>query len=359
MIAKNLYTVIYIAAALICVCISVYLSYWGYYSHLQELTFLFAALIGILLFGSDLLIRHMKIAQKSLVFPLLFFTLVAAFSGASNFNFLYTNFMQEDIAQRTVREQFDIFREDLTQTRRTLLSRPAYQQVSGSRAELQAELENLRDQLNDPLRPGCGERCRAHIRNIHEMLGGAPTDLAIPDPGAGEAVVNTWYENFSNAVLADFERRATRGSYTAIRAVVHQIDQLLVQYSDPDGALRAELAGRPAALIRGEGLQLISELRQYSVEIARQANAVVPADEPIQHRPITSDLDKIGEIPVSFKDGFVDRPNAGVTIVSLFVAVFVDLAPVLFALVLFNAKITSNNVRPGQRQRRSGGRVAT
>lgn len=357
MTGKNLYTVIYLMAAAICVSISVYLSYWGYYSHLKELTFLFAALIGILLFGSDLLIRQTRISQKSLVVPFLFFLLIAAFSGASNYNFLYTNFMQEDIAQRTVREQFDVFRDDLTQTRKALAEQPEVERVASRRNQLENELGNLSQQLDDPLRPGCGERCRSHIETIYQILGGPPTDLAIPAPDASETQVGIWFSNFQSAVEADFRSQVSAGRYGEIRSVINEIDSLLSEYSDPDAALSQELSGRSAALLRGDGLQVISEIRQESVDIQRQANSVLPATEPVSHEPITSDLDKIGEIPVSFHDGFVERPNFGVTVVSLFLAVFVDFAPILFALVLFSSHMTAGGQQPGARSRKS--RVAT
>jgi uncharacterized membrane protein len=359
MTGKNIYTLLYMLVALICVSISVYLSYWGYYSHLQGLTFLFAAVIGLLLFGSDLLIRQMKLARKSLFFPMLFFLLVAAFSGASNFNFLYTNFMQEDIAQRTVRDQFDIFREDLTSTKTALLGQRDVQDDRATRNLIETELTSLEEQLVDPLRPGCGERCREHVRNIYDLLGGAPTDLAIPSADASEAQVSRWYNNFASAVITNFEAQLTGSRYDQTRSLVQDIDGLLRQYRDPDAALREELDGRAAALLRGEGLEVISDIRQASVDIARRANAILPIDDAVEHRPIQSDLDKIGEIPVSFQDAFADRPNIGVSLVSLILAVFVDIVPILFALVIFNSDLHGNEPRSGQRPRRRVSRVAT
>jgi len=359
MTGRNLYTVLYVVVAGICVTISVYLSYWGYYSHLQNLTLLFAALIGLLLFGSDMLIRQTKIARRSLLFPFLFFLLVALFSGASNFNYLYTNFMQEDIAQRTVRDQFEVFREDITETRTALLSQSSVQRVLEQRNLLDTELQSLEDQLKDPLRPGCGERCRGHIETIYRLLGGAPTELAIPSPEASGSQVMRWFANFSEAVVGNFEAQLTGSQFDQSRTVIRTIDRLLGEYSNPDEALRSELAGRPAALLRGEGLNVISDLRQASIEVARQANAILPVEDAVSHRSIVSDLDKIGEIPVSFHDAFIERPNLGVSIVSLILAVFVDIVPVLFALVLFSTAMVGHDPNQANRHRRRSNRVAT
>jgi hypothetical protein len=59
----------------------------------------------------------------------------------------------------------------------------------------------------------------------------------------------------------------------------------------------------------------------------------------VQHTRIESDLDKIGEIPIALRDAFIERPNLGVTVISLLLAVFVDTIPVLFAVALARARV--------------------
>ena len=358
MTGRNIFTVFYVIVSLLCVSISTYLSYWGYLSHLQELTILFAAVIGVLLFACDLLIRQFRIAQKSLLVPFLFFILVAAFSGASNFNFLYTNFMHFDIAERTVNQQFRIFREDLTETRSAVHSIPDVQQTQESRVQIERELDNLFQQLTDPLRPGCGERCRSHVANIHDMLGGAPTDLALPAVQADMDTNIEWFENYRATVMTQFVEGAAPEVYRTSVDVHERIEVLLATHNDPQAALEDEVASGSRDLFRGRDLPIIETLRQNSLDIERRANTILPPDSAVSHRPIQSDLDKLGEIPVSFYDGFVERPNTGVTVVSAVLGVFVDFVPILFALVIFGPDATIATGGRGARGGRSQ-RVAT
>ncbi len=366
MSGRSLYTLMYVVATAICVGISVYLSYYGYYSHLQELAIFFAALLGIFLFGTDLLLRRFRLEGRNPLKPLIFFAIVAAFSGASNFNFLYTNFMERDMAERVVSEQFAVFRDDLIETRSALLAAPVVDSVREQRRDLQRSLDNLKTQINDPLRPGCGPRCRSHVEDIHEQLGGPPTDLAIPSPDADAESLERWYENFRAAVIEDFESGVVPDAYQQVRALVGRIEALLDRHSDPYRALAEELAERNRALLERRDFAIIAELRTESREVQRRANALLPEDRAATHTPIRSDLDKLGEIPVSLRDGFLERPNPGVTAVSAILAVFVDIAPVLFAWLIF-APATAGAGNGGERGvargvesfRRGRSRVAT
>ena len=353
---RTFYTLVYVIATAICVGISVYLSYYGYYSHLQELAIFFAALLGLFLFGTDMLLRRFRMEGRSLVKPLVFFAIIAAFSGASNYNFLYTNFMERDMAERVVTDQFAVFRDNLVGTRGALAEAPVITEVSADRRALQRALENLRAQVEDPLRPGCGQRCREHVEQIHEQLGGAPTDLAIPQPDAGAEATERWYAHFREAVIDEFEDGVVPERYHRTQALIERIDALLERYDDPYAALAAELEARDRALVERRDLDIIAELRTHSREVARRAEALLPEGQGVGHEPITSDLDKLGEIPVSLRDGFIERPNPGVTAVSAILGVFVDVAPVLFAWLIF-APVAGERGSGGARGGRS--RVAT
>ncbi|MCG5541933.1 MULTISPECIES: hypothetical protein [unclassified Halorhodospira] len=248
MTGRNLYLLLYATIALLCVSISVYLSYYGYYSHLEELTFLFAALIGLLLFGADMLIRQFRLARRSLLMPLLFFALIAAFSGASNFNYLYTNFMQERMAQRQLAELFRDYRQNLTDTRSRLLSTPFMEEGLAEHQRLERELEQLRQQVTDPRRPGCGRRCRDHMAQIHQMLGGAPTQLATPSVEAPIDEQRAWYQDYRNVVMSDFRTGVASRAYRQAQAVVERIDELLARYKSPQKALERASAAQGGLL---------------------------------------------------------------------------------------------------------------
>lgn len=352
---KNLYTVLFFAATTICVGISGYLSYYGYLVHLRGITIFFAALIVLLLFTLDMLIRHNLVHGRSNLGAVIFFAIVAFFSGASNFNYLYNNFMASDIANREVREQLQIFREDLTQTRVAISQLPQMRELDSQRSILERELGALREQIQDPLRPGCGERCRQHVSNIYNMLGGAPTDLAIPGPSASQQVTAQWFNNFSTAVRSDFENAFASSATIDGQKIIQDIDRTLASFVDAE-QLFSENAST-ASLFRAEGRQLIDEIRFETQEIERRANALLPSANRVTHRPVESYIDKIGEIPIAFQDAFINRPHFGVTLMALILAVFVDLIPVLFAFLIFRSinQMPLNNNAP----RRRTSRVAT
>lgn len=360
MAGRNFYTILYVIATAICVGISVYLSYFGYYSHLQELTALFALLLGILLFGTDMMLRHCRLEGRRVWLPLGFFLVVVVFSWASNYNFLYTSFMERDVAERTVVEQFRTFREDLTTTRSALVAHPKVREVSAERRQLERELTNLDQQLTDPVRPGCGQRCRGHVEQIEELLGGRVTDLAVPPVDAGKQNNEQWYNRYRETVLNAFEE-SIDDEFNELEGLIERIGQLLGEYDDPYAALRSEYEQRRRAVVETRGFAIIAELRTHSADIERRANALLPEGEQVEHQEIHSRLDNLGEIPLSLRDGFIDRSNPGVTAVSTLLALFVDFIPILFAWLIFRPdNRRAKPAKPGfGLKRRGGGRVAT
>lgn len=360
MAGRNFYTILYVIATAICVGISVYLSYFGYYSHLRELTVLFALLLGILLFGADMMFRHYRLEGRRIWVPFSFFVIVVVFSWASNYNFLYTSFMERDIAERAIVEQFRTFRQDLTTTRSALAEHPQVRQVEAERRELERELTNLYQQLTDPVRPGCGQRCRGHVEQIEQLLGGRVTDLAVPPVDASAEENESWYTRYRESVLTAFEE-SIEPEYNQVIELTEQIDRLLAEHDDPYAALRREYEQRRRAVVETRGFDIVAELRNHSAEVERQADALLPQGQQVEHGQIHSRLDNLGEIPLSMRDGFIERDNPGVTAVSALLALFVDFIPILFAWLIFrpdNRRATP--AKPGfGLKRRSRGRVAT
>jgi len=349
---KNLYTVLFFMATSICVGISGYLSYYGYQSHLKGLTIFFAVLIVILLFTLDMLIRQNLIQGRSNFAVLIFFVVVAFFSGASNFNYLYTNFMATDMANREVRQQLQTFREDMTTTKASLESVPELRELQAKRAEVDRELTSLFQQIQDPLRPGCGDLCRGHIDTIYDMLGGAPTNLQIPGASADTRATKTWFDNFVQVVMTDLDKAnettLTREAEQLLRDIDERMSELRgaeARYAQTDNANALNL-----------GVRLIDQLRPISLEIERRANSVLASGNHVNHRALDTSIDKIGEIPIAFHDAFVNRPNQGVTAMALVLAIFVDLIPILFAFLIFRSlsQINSSHI-----PRRRSSRVAT
>ena len=192
------------------------------------------------------------------------------------------------------------------------------------RADLQRELDRLRDQIFDPLRPGCGERCDIHIDNIQRILGKPLSDTARPPLGSPRETVQVWYDGLVTSAQRDLEAAAQTTYYPETAAVLDQIAQLLAAYDTPKRALAAN-----------EGLAILSDLGDATEEIERRTNAILPIDDKVTLAPIDRTMGRLGEIVYSFENAFKERPNILATILSLILATIIDIFPVIFALVAF------------------------
>ncbi|KAA6182745.1 hypothetical protein F2Q65_17385 [Thiohalocapsa marina] len=337
---RNIITILYYLLVLICVGISTYLSYFGYKSSFGGLTLPFVAILAIGLFAADILIRDSRVSGKSMMPPLLLFALFAFFSAVSNFNFLYTTFMQNDVVNQTLAKQYIIFRTALTDTRTKLTQLDAFTFTEQKRIELDRELARLRTQIFDDLRPGCGERCRSHLAQIEQILGKPLTDFALPQPGASETVMANWFERVRDAALADFNKLTEKNSFPELDRLIQDIDNLLLKYDTPQ-----------RLIAQNQGLSILQTLAKESGEIERRANALLPATAPVTHPKIDPTLGRLGEIVYSLQNGFVDRPNIGATAMSSILAIVIDIFPIMFALVAFAPGLATAGHQPKRRGR--------
>lgn len=316
-------TVYYLLVAL-CIGISLFLTYFGFERTFGSLTPYFTAIIGLLLFAADYLIQRNR--ERGLPWgpALMLFLLAAVFSTISNFNYLYTNFMTNDVLSATVREQYRVFTTDLTNTRAALSSVDAVEQEGDRRAKIETELKQMWEQMNDSARLGCGQRCAEHITNINALLGVTITDLARPGPSSTASERKSFYDNFRGLVQEAQVNSSVSGPYQAISTLLSQIDERLDFYGDPDDALQA-----------GANLSVLAKLSQDSQKIEREANALLPESQAVDHTFIDPTLGRLGEIVYSLKNGFVEIPNMSATVMALILSLVVDFIPILFALVAF------------------------
>lgn len=320
----NKIRIVYYLLVALCIGISLYLTYYGFERTFGNLTLAFTAVIGLLLFAADLLIQRNREHGLPWAPAFMLFLLAAVFSTISNFNFLYTNFMTNDVLSMTIRSQYSVFKTDLTATRTALDSVDAVRAEAGRRASIQTELKQMWEQMNDEIRVGCGERCGAHINAINALLGVTITDLSRPGPSSTEAERKSFYDNFRGLVEEAQVNSSVAGPYQAISGLISQIDDRLAFYGNADEALRA-----------GADLSILAKLSQDSQQIEREANTLLTFGEPIEHTFIDPTLGRLGEIVYSLKNGFVDKPNLSATIMAFILSIVVDFIPILFAIVAF------------------------
>lgn len=341
---SNIIILLYYLLTITCVIISSILSYFGFLSTFGAITILFVVVIALGLFGADALIQRARVSGSGIWMPLLLFFGFAIFSGASNFNALYSNFMKRDAVVAALGGQVQVFRDDLIATRQRLSGDPRMQRTAQLRVNLDRELQRLKDQVSDPMRPGCGPRCYQHLSAIEQLLGKPLTDLAVPQAGSSLDVISNWYLRVAASVENDFSAMVSSGNEGELSALIRIIDQAMEDF-----------ALSPTELSRTRGLNALQEMADISSNVERRANAVLNANPPIEHRRIDAGLGRLGELAYSFRNAFVDMPNPFATFISLILGLVVDLFPVAFALVAFSPN--SGVIGPKARKRRGAGGI--
>ncbi|MCY4306496.1 MAG: hypothetical protein OXC62_17225 [Aestuariivita sp.] len=327
---------VYYLLVFLCIGISLYLTYYGFEKTFQGLTIPFTIVIGLLLFAADYLIQRNRERGFPWVPAFFLFLLAAVFSGLSNFNALYTNFMTVDVVAATVREQYRIFQQDLTNTRTRLMEQPEVREEDERQKQLENELQNTWTQMNDAERLGCGERCARHIDRINELLGENITELRRPGPDSSWSQRKQFYDTFRNRVLETLRNQNATGPLQDIRSVMRLIDDRLERSESAIDALQKTGFSSNLTLSAEDGeIKMLSQLSSYTEDVEREANTVLPNNQKVNHQYIDPTLGRLGEIVYSLKNGFVEVPRLSATIMAAILAIMIDFIPILYALVAF------------------------
>jgi hypothetical protein len=312
-------TIYYVIVA-ICIGISLYLTYFGFVRTLGELTIPFTIVVGLVLFLADYLIQRYRESGHAITLPLVLFAMGAFFSMTSNFNHVYTLLMTRDVAAETIREQLDVFQDDLIETRATLSGLAAVRAEADKRERVSQELANMFQQATDPNRPGCGQRCREHIASINSELTIPPTDLQVP---AASDRFQEFYDTYSQLVNDALDGEPSAATYVGVRTLSREIDQHLARYASPQ------------EVIESVGLPVLEDLAAVSDDVERRANAILPASAQVAHTAVDPSAGRLGEIIYTLRNGFVDVPNLSATVIASIIAAFVDILPIVVALIAF------------------------
>ena len=343
--SRNLIIVLYYSITLLCVIISGVLSYQGFEKSFPNafLTVLFVLVIVFGLFGADSVFQLRRSRGESLAGPFVLLLFFSFFSTSSNFNAIYTQFMERDAGITVLNDQLIIFRDDLNETRKAIEEYSLVSAEIDRKTEIDRELARLRDQVSDPARPGCGVRCAEHVRNIESLLGKPLTDIARPGADASRPVIQGWYARMEEAVRSDYE------DYLSDKVS----GRLLIRISEIDAHLR-EYNTSAESLYERSKLVGLQEMALISAEVARKVNVDLPDDLKITHTSIDITLGRLGEIAYSFRNAFGSMPNPIATFLSLLIGAVVDFFPIAFAMVAFNARSGGAQIGPSRRKGRAG-----
>jgi len=340
--------VAYAFILVLAVSISGYLSYAGLLRTADEITLPLVVFLMAIILTMDATISYFRSTNRSYRLPVFIWTVAAFFSIASNFNFLYSNFMRDDVTQSTVTAQMAVFRDDLVATRARLDGLETTQLAVSLRTDLAVELDNLYKQITDPLRPGCGVECRGHLEEVEHILGRQVTNLAIPPIGSSATVVEDWYRRYSTTAREIFDTSLNSTQYPAVARTIRNIDDALLEYDTPARILANQ-----------GGLDALPKMASLSQDIERRANALLPNEDRVQHHNIDPTLGRLGEIVYAFQNGFVEMPNPMATFVSLLLASVVDLLPFMLSFALFGKGRLERPATTGAKRGPGGRRIIT
>lgn len=280
---------IYYVVLVLAIGLSSYFSFFGFLPTLDNivLTATFVAIIGLGLFAAGTLVqigRDRKSGKEQFLAVLLFFVF-ATFSTSSNFTYLYTNMRAVIERQDAINEERSKF-ETVVRALRSITSisvqndRTAlqdmvnwygrlvstdlaarldqlnaveeYSSFVASVDTLKLELDNMLTQANDPGRPGCGQRCRAHYDTINSLVtdftGTAPTDLTVP---TSSTEFNTFF--------TQYDRRVWEG-------VCNSQADFVAIYVLRTGSSPSPVCDKPGHITRNEVVQFTTSLDTYTIE---------------------------------------------------------------------------------------------
>ena len=341
-IIVSFYAVILILAA----AISGYLSYQGLYRTADEITLLLVVFLMSVILVMDATVSYFRSSQRGYLLPVVIWMVAAFFSIASNFNFLYSNFMRDDAIKDAVTKQIAIFRSDLVKTRDRLAELDEMRLAAERRMNLKLEFDNLYNQIKDPLRPGCGEECRAHMGEVERILGRPVTNLAVPPIGTSPKVVEDWYNRYRSAAEEMLDVSLQTTDAPAIESQVRKIENGLREFATSTRVIGSK-----------GGLESLSSMSDLSLDIEREANALLPENMAVKHRDIDRTLGRLGEIVYAFQNGFGEIPNPVASFVSIVLASVVDLIPFLLSFALFGRGRLEPTGRAGTSRGQDGRRV--
>lgn len=287
--SRSIIIAIYYVVLTLAIGLSSYFSFFGFLPTLNNIVLAatFVAIIALGLFAAGTLVqigRDRKSGKEQLLAVLLF-AVFAIFSTSSNFTYLYTNMRAVIERQDAINEERIKFETvvrallsttsisvenertaiqdlanwygrsvstDLAARLDELNSVEEYTAFVASVDTLRLELDNMLTQANDPGRPGCGQRCRAHYDTINNLItnltGTAPTDLTVPTSSAE-----------FGAFFTQYDRRVWE-------SVCDSQADLVAIYVLRTGSSPAPSCNKPGHITRDEMVEFTTSLDAYTVE---------------------------------------------------------------------------------------------
>ena len=282
--------VIFAAIVMLASGFSAYTTFLGFSRDLPVyMAIAIAAIIGLGLLGMNFKIRAARIKEGGRAGPWVVFSLIFVFSFISNTNAFYSLFVEKDIVRETQEAAWEVFDRESTRALEAFDGDPLYQGELRRLAEVENELTKLRGQITDPRNPGLGERARAHLERIEELLETRATALEPPAAGAPMA------EHAEYAAALERHIRTLMDERTRLGVV----DGRTSLHADVQ-ARRAKHLGR---IEKGEyGRTHTDEMKRDLDWIENQVNRWLDLEPPLDLEQVNDRADEVGKFKYTWRN---------------------------------------------------------
>lgn len=320
----------------LCVAMSAISTYHGFQTMFTALTLPVTAVVTAGLFACDIAILDKRRRGHPIWGAVLVLMLFTAFSWISNFHFFYKNFAESDLAGKRFAEATRAFDKNVADAQIAVRGEERLGEV---RRAIEQDLRNLREQLDNSLKKGCGQECRKHVQDIYAHVARIParvTPLAEPAPGAAAAVNDRFFTDIQRLVLNELVSAEKEDPW---RKALASIDKERAGKADILKAVGPADRATAASYLKGIN-DLADATRRVDLMLAQVFSEQAKRDPsrklvaPRRLEPTDAAGVELDSITASVNSGIYARPEPLKSIAAGLSAIFVDLMPLIFALVL-------------------------
>jgi hypothetical protein len=330
--------IFFIAINVLVVPFSAYQTYAGYLDVAgnQVAAIAIAAISGLLFAAMNFGIRERRLNGKKHLWQTLMYIIPLGISFVGNFNAFYSNQMQNQSYDHAISGFADTLRITKSDAINELDN---WTGLSTLEKEYNQLVVTITSNHDIPPR-GWGDSCRFHYNSLKLLLeaeGGAPLS------------------NCSDALNPKLQVAANY--FEAIKKDKNRIvDPLKIKIVAEFDSVMASVAGaKSSGTLNEKGIVLLNAIKLTNNTIGFEVDAFMQKNDAEKFE--FSHLDpsaqnQLGTIKYALHDAFVTMPNASATYFSLFLALIIDLAALLYILffIRYNKPVAQGRISGGPRQ---------
>ncbi len=283
--------------------------------------------ITMIMFFLTHTIGNRRINHQGISGLVIFFTICSLFSYSGNFNAIYTQYQTEQL----YRDEITLHKQQLEDLMAS--STKALNNFSPENSRKALKVEQLTNQLvrqiTDDARPGLGERAKAIISEIEDVLGQNLTEFA----GTPEQLAQKYQENIKDIANKKF----TAGD-------LGRVDKIKEQNRVMANGLY-ELATNSLSssqYIRDIGYDVTLKMVDGINKIGVRTQEFINDSQKFSFEKVKFENQEVGKIAFSFKSGFTKHPF--ISLLLSIMCLFLDWAVVLYLVIRYG----KDNVEPYQ-----------